>query len=76
MATLLHKAHDFDDGPSVADKLVRVTRLIEGLQYLAEYLPAAEITERDRVLLAYLLNEGAAPWYAAEQVRRTRDRLH
>ena len=84
MATLLRKVHDFDrqdddqgSSPSFTDKMLRMTRLIEALQHLAENLPAAElITEQDRVLLANFLNEGATPWYAAEQVCRTRDRLH
>jgi hypothetical protein len=81
VATLLRKANDFghDQGASAmaGEKMIKMTRLIEGLQYLAEHLPlTSSITERDRVLLACLLNEGAAPSYAAEQVCQARNRLH
>ncbi|MDR3463307.1 MAG: hypothetical protein P4L76_13430 [Beijerinckiaceae bacterium] len=60
------------------EKMVRITRLIEGLQLLAQELPqdGPSITERDRVLLASLLNDGVAPFYAAKRVRHARDLLH
>jgi hypothetical protein len=85
MATFLQKIDVSDQqsrnrSPSTAadEKMVKIARLIEGLQHLAQQLPLddASITERDRVLLAALLNEGVTPCHAAKRVRRARDLLH
>ena len=85
MATFMRKVdlsgrqpYNPNPGTAADDKMVKIARLIEGLQCLAEQLPTddASITERDRVLLADLLNEGMTPYHAAKRVRRTRDLLH
>ena len=61
-------------GMAADEKMIRITRLIEGLQLLAQQLPldGASITERDRVLLADLLNDGVTPCHAAKRVRGAR----
>jgi len=65
-------------GMAADEKIFRINRLIEGLQLLAQELPqdGPSITERDRVLLASLLNEGVAPFHAAKRVCHARNLLH